>query len=169
LATGGVLALYMIFVILSDAGPRQRVAITPRAVTPHAPGIQQRAPDIVRPIPQVAPRETAAASPPPSARQPLASPPPGERTLIASDGAVLKFVSGVVYRLKVRTGFSTSISATQGRLALYTGDTVKAACSPIMHFAPLPGSGPYQEIAETIRSCDGDAIANVSSAQSITP
>jgi hypothetical protein len=169
LATGGVLALYMIFVILSDTGPQQRVAIAPRAGTPHAPEVQQRAPDIARPIPQVTPRETAAASPPPPTRQPPAPPPPEERTLIASDGAILKFVPGVVYHLKVRTGFSTSISATQGRFALYAGDAVKAACSPIMQFAPLPGFGPYQEIAETIRSCDGDTIANVVSAQASTP
>jgi hypothetical protein len=169
LATGGLLALYVIFVILSDTGPQPTVAIAPRSAMPHAPDVPQRAPDTARPIPQVAPKEAAAASPPPPIRQPPAPPPPEERTLIASDGAVLKFVSGVVYRLKVKTGFSTSISATQGRIALYAGDTMKAACSPDMQFEPLPGSGPYQEVVGTIRSCDGDAVANVTSAPSIAP
>jgi hypothetical protein len=168
LATGGLLALYMIFVILSDTGPQQRVAIAPGSVTPHAPGVEQRGRDIAQPTPQVAPRDAAPASPPLPKQRP-APRLPEERSLIASDGAVLKFVTGVVYRLKVRTGFSTTISATQGRFALYAGDVMKAACSPIMQFAPLLGSGPYQEIDGTIRSCEGDAIANVVSVQSITP
>jgi hypothetical protein len=168
LATGGLLALYMIFVIFSDAGPPQTVANSPRPARPQAPDIQQRAPDTARPFPQVAQKEKAPDSPPLPKQRPAPAP-PEERTLIASDGAVLKFVTGVIYRLKVRTGFSTSISATHGSLALYAGDTMKTACSPVMQFAPLPGSGPYQEIAETIKSCDGDAIANVISAQSITP
>jgi hypothetical protein len=168
LASGGVLALYMIFVISSDGDLPQRVANAPRPARLHAPDVQQRAPDIARPVPQVAQREEAPASPPLPKQRP-APPPPEERTLIASDGAVLKFMPGVVYRLKVRTGFSTSISATQGRLALYAGDTMKAACTPVMQFEPLPGSGPYQEVAGTIRSCDGDAIGNVTSTQPITP
>ena len=169
LATGGVLALYMIFVILADTGQPPKVASGPTSIPPHTPDSQHRT---AGPTPEVLPREPTKTSPlPQTTRRPTAPPPPPappeERTLIASDGAVLKFVPGVVYRLKVRTGFATSISATQGRLALYTGDAMTAACSPVMHFGPLIGSGPYQDVLGTIKSCDGDVVANVISARAI--
>jgi hypothetical protein len=34
---------------------------------------------------------------------------------------VLKFVAGVPYHLKVRTGFTTSLCASQGRVAFFLG------------------------------------------------
>ena len=176
LATGGVLAFYMIFVMLDETDLQQTVADGPTSPPPRTPDVQQRPPEVARPIPQVRPKElprTLPPTPPPTVQRPTApprpQPPPEERALIASDGAILKFATGDGYRLKVRTGFSTSISATQGRLALYAGDTMTVACSPVMHIEPLIGSGPYQDVVGTIKSCDGDAVANVISARPITP
>ena len=169
LATGGVLALYMIFVILADTSPPPTVANLPTSMRPQTSDVQQRG---TAPTPQASPRKPPPQSPPPQTGQrPTAPPPPPlppeERTLIASDGAILKFVTGIGYHLKVRTGFSTSISTTQGRLALYTGDAMTAACSPVMHFGPVIGSGPYQDVPGTIKSCDGDVVANVISARAV--
>ena len=111
LMTGGVLALYVIGVIVGSTAPHpQQAAVRPPvAVTHSAPG------------PEVSNRQGQTASTPPTPPTPTAPTPPRAppepRTLLASQGALLKFVAGIPYHLKVRTGFTTSIRATQGSRA----------------------------------------------------
>jgi hypothetical protein len=69
----------------------------------------------------------------------------------------LKFVAGVPYHLKVRTGFATSLRATQGKVAL--GDI--GECVDAFDFPTQSGAGPWLEIDRTLHACDGDAIMSV--------
>ena len=115
LMTGGVLALYVIGVIVEDTAPHpQQVAVRPIPDAPFVPAPQaSRTQKPMAPVtPQ--PNQPSPASPAPPVQQ-AAAPPPGPpepRTLLASQGALLKFVAGVPYHLKVRTGFTTSLRAT---------------------------------------------------------
>lgn len=49
---------------------------------------------------------------------------------------MLKFVSGIPYRLKVRTGFTTSQGASQGAVAFYAGDERVGECTATMDCPP---------------------------------
>lgn len=157
LMTGGVLALYVIGVIVNDTQPNRRaspqVSATPpqqrtTAATPRAPA-QTALP------PTAAPPATQAAQPP--------SPPPkpGPRTLLASKEAMLKFVSGIPYHLKVRTGFTTSLVASQGAVAFYAGDERVGECTAAMQLTAPKSATPYAEIERTIRACGSDAVMRV--------
>jgi DnaJ domain len=106
LMTGGVLALYMIGVIIT--GTQRQGAIQPPSPAGPANLATAEAPRAT-----VSGRPSTAALPPAAPR--LVPTPPEPRTLLASKGAVLKFVTGVPYHVKVRTGFTTSLSASQGR------------------------------------------------------
>ena len=157
LMTGGVLALYVIGVIIGDT-QRQEQEITrpPPEVT-------------IKPAPPTANVPTAVA---PGSQRPAFSPtpprvvppqplPPEPRTLLASNGAALKFVAGITYHLKVRTGFTTSLHASQGKVAFYSGDERIGECVHILEL-PMPASStPYKEIDWTIRACGGDAVFRV--------
>jgi hypothetical protein len=164
LMTGGVLALYVIGVIVGDTAPHPpQVAVRPISVAPSMPAPQasnQQTPTapITPPLNQSAP---ASLSPP--AQQAAAPPPPPEpRTLLASQGALLKFVAGVPYHLKVRTGFTTSLRATQGKVSLTSGDDLAGECVDMLELPMRSGTTPYQEIDRMLRACGADAIMTVS-------
>jgi hypothetical protein len=154
--TGGVLALYVIGVILTTSQQRGRQAgsgpappldtFTP---TPQVPGSGPTATISPRPRPSTTP--TVVALPPP----------PEPRTLLAAKGAVLKFVSGIPYRLKVRTGFTTWIDATEGTVAFYVGDSKIGDCMAALEFPMHASSSPYEEVDQTIRACGADATLRV--------
>ena len=91
--------------------------------------------------------------------------PPEPRTLLASQGAILKFVFGVPYHLKVRNGFSTSLHATQGKVALASADGAVGECLDALDFPSRPGAGPWREIDRTLHACGGDAIMTVSASR----
>jgi hypothetical protein len=163
LMTGGVLALYVISAILGDTAqhPARVVVLPPQS--PAAPG------PIVAPNPTSPPapalptqpsQQTLAPSPSP---QPKRAPVPQEpRTLLAAQGAILKFVAGVPYHLKVRTGFSTSLRATQGKVALGSQDGNVGECVDAFDFPMQTGAGPWLEIDSMLRACGTDAIMTVS-------
>ncbi len=155
LMTGGVLALYLIGVIVNDTQRQERRA--PRF--PSSIESKKSTAPIIR-------ENQGALTPPPQAVappavQPQSPSPPEHRTLIASKGAVLKFVAGVTYRLKIRTGFTTSLRASHGRIALYSGDEQTGECDDSFDFPMRADAKPYQEIEQVIRACGVDAIIQV--------
>ena len=74
---------------------------------------------------------------------------------------MLKFVSGIPYRLKVRTGFTTSLIASQGAVAFYAGDERVGECTATIQFTAPKSATPYAEIERTIRACGSDAVMRV--------
>jgi len=149
LLTGGALTLFVVGVIIDDTGRRERaeprlgpVVDLPKEPTPTAPENRPVSPPaVVRPSPTPAP--------------------PEPRTLVASQGAILKFVAGVPYHLKIRTGSRTTIRASQGLIALYSDDVRTGDCTDMVEFSAQPSRSPYFEFGETIRACEGDALAHV--------
>jgi len=151
--TGGVLALFVISAILNDTAQHSgTVAFVPRPSPP--PRYQ---PPIA--IPQPVPTPLVLTPPAPSPTVALA--PPAPRTLLAANGAILKFVSGIPYHLKVRNGRATFLHATVGTVKLISGDDGSGECVDSLHFLPAPSNGPWHEIDRTLRACEGDAVVSV--------
>jgi hypothetical protein len=184
LLTGGVLALYVLGVVITDT--RREVATLPPSRTSQPPttipsGPAQRVPDVavapptrgapptrppstVSAPPTAAPAATpprATVSPAPPARPVLPTPPAEPRTLLASDGAVLKFVAGVPYRLKIRSGAITTLNATEGQVALYSGVDRVRECSSALVLRSPDAARPYEELTEIVRACNFDALIRV--------
>lgn len=167
LMTGGVLALYVIGVIVEGAAPHPpQVAVRPISVTPFTPApqlsnTQKPAAPITPP-----PNQSATASPAPPAQRAAApsSPPapPEPRTLLASQGALLKFVAGVPYHLKVRTGFTTSLRATQGKVSFTSAEDGDGQCVDALELPMRSGPAPYEEIDHVLHACGADAVMTVS-------
>lgn len=149
LMTGGVLSAYVLVVIVAGA-IQQR---TPPASVPADQTARSR------PSP-IAPSVTMLVTPSITPQPPQPAAPPEERTLIASDGATLKFVEGVAYRLKVRTGHQTTLRATSGlvRLERNNGTT---PCVDMLEFAAELGDGPWRAVDNTIRTCRAQATMRV--------
>ena len=82
--------------------------------------------------------------------------------MLASQGAILKFVAGVPYNLKVRTGLATSLRATQGKVALASNAGDTGECVDAFDFPTQTGAGPWAEIDGLLRACGADAIMTVS-------
>jgi hypothetical protein len=163
--TGGLLALYVIGVIVGDTLPHgQQIAVGPPGYeTPPIP--KPPVPETQRPgtptPPQPPPVVPEARKPDiPTAPQP--PPPPEPRTLLAAKGAQLKFVAGVPYHLNVRTGFTTSLRATQGKVAFISGGDNLGECVDAFEFSMQAGTAPYKEIDRMLRACGGDALMIVS-------
>lgn len=155
--TGGVLALYVIGVIVSGTSQQPTTVVIP---TPQSPRPLARTPVAPTPTPAPSPsiaRVAPQAAPPPPLPQPAPAP-PEPRTLLAADGAILKFVAGVPYHLKVRTGRSTSLRATHGTVKLVSGEDGSGACVDSVDFPLEAGQGPWREIERTFRACGDDAI-----------
>lgn len=163
LMTGGVLTAYVLIVIVSRAPPHPperppSVAYPesrplPVAPTPnHSPAVRPT------PTPTFAERETP---------RPIASPPATraqleERTLSASDGATLKFVSGVVYRLRVRSGRATSLIAVKGAIRPRSS-TDESVCAQSLDFASEAGATPWRDVDEAYVACGADAVMRATS------
>jgi hypothetical protein len=81
--------------------------------------------------------------------------------LIASDGAVLKFAAGVIYNLKLRSGFTTSLTSTQGKVALYSGTDRSGECVETLGMTTTKTPAPFQDYQKQIRACETDAIMTV--------
>jgi hypothetical protein len=162
LMTGGVLALYLIGVIVTDTQRQEQQATSrllppPASVMPAQPAGGHSKPNVL-PAPQIASPPTARPTPPITVQPP---PPPEPRSLLASKGAVLKFVAGITYHLKVRTGFTSSLIASRGTVAFYAGDERIGECLDALELS-MPKSGtPYAEVDRTIRACGSDAIMRV--------
>ena len=152
LMTGGVLALFVIGVILDDT--RRREIAAPQ-LTPSLSGAPTAAQN---------PEKIARLATPPSvpvAQPPSPPPKPEPRTLVASMGAKLKFVAGVPYRLKIRTGSTTTIRASNGQFALYRGDERTNDCASEMVLSAEAGKAPYKLLDWIFRSCEDSAIVDV--------
>jgi hypothetical protein len=159
LMTGGLLALYVISAILAESSRQPARVATPP--TPSPPTFAST--PTVTPVPsQPTVRPEPHVEVPSPAPQPNSPPaPPEARTLLASQGAILKFVGGVPYRLKVRTGFSTSLRATQGKVALVSDDGGAGACVDAFEFPTESGLEPWREIDGTFQACGGGAVMKV--------
>ena len=163
--TGGVLALYVTAVIVGDASQKPtNISTVPPQTSP--PSVQGPiATQDARPTPTPPPSPSFArvapqAAPPPPVAQPAPAP-PEPRTLLAHDGATLKFVAGVPYHLKVRTGRSTSLRANHGTVKLVSGEDGSSACVDSADFPLQSGAGPWREIERIFRACGDDAIMTV--------
>lgn len=164
LMTGGVLTAYVLIVILSSARPPTPIEAPPVA-TIERPPVQ-----IVRPTPaytppvapmRPTPTATAAAIEPPTYRPtpalaPIPPAPMEERTLSASDGATLKFVNGVVYHLKVRTGRVTLLHASVGNIKAQTASNQD--CANGFEFPAEEGTSVWRELSSAYVTCGGDAV-----------
>lgn len=174
LMTGGVLGLFLISVILDNPERRQQVAgRPPQPEIPQTPPNPQPGPIPPRPTgttpgttntpvpaPPSAPRITQPTpAPPPPAQPPKPSEP---RELLAAQGSLLKFVAGIDYKLKVRSGLRTRLIATSGTVALYQGDRREGECVTSLDFSTPAATTPYLGIDRLIRACEGDAVFQVS-------
>lgn len=162
--TGGVLALYVIVVIVGDAerGPQSTALDRPSPQAPRSPDQAKTEPETPSVNEARKPSPTPVPSVPPIRARPDPKPmQPEPRTLIASKGAMLKFVAGVTYHLKIRSGFTTTLIATEGSAALFSGDARLSECSRKLEFSAPSSKTPYDQADGTIRSCDGDAIFRV--------
>ncbi len=153
LMTGGVLALFVISAILNDTAQHRGTV----AFVPPPPPPPRYQPPIANP--QSVP--TPLVPTPPASSPTVAFVPPAPRTLLAANGAILKFVSGIPYHLKVRNGRATFLHATVGTVKLTSGDDGSGECVDSLHFLPAPSNGPWHEIDRTLRACEGDAIVSV--------
>jgi hypothetical protein len=172
LMTGGVLGLFLISVILDNPERRPQVASRPpQPEIPQTPPKPQPAPIPPRPT-ETTPAPVQTPSPPPAAKitrpapapPPPASPPkpPEPRELLAAQGSILKFVAGVPYQLKVRSGLRTRLVANSGTVAFYRGDQRDGECLASLDFSTPPAPTPYLGIDRVIRACEGDAVFQVS-------
>ena len=161
LMTGGLLCVFLISVII-DTTNRQRQQI--------ASGQQAPMQLFDAPPPQIQPPGTSpppqlASLPPPATPAPPKPEPPQIRELNAAKGAILKFVAGVPYQLKVRSGMQTTIVAKTGTIAFYRGEARDSECKAHVEFAATPAASPYLNIERLIRACDGDALFVVDDAK----
>jgi hypothetical protein len=185
LMTGGVLALYLISVILGGTQqhdqqaslrqpspqdsnlPRSPPAQPPTPVAPQSTVQSSALKDERNEPAPVTPAMTPSASSPsrsapaPAQLSPPQQPAPEARTLLAAKGAVLRFAAGVPYQLKIRSGFTTSLRASQGLIAFHSGNDRVGECTDRIELTMRPGGSPYQDIAHMIRACGTDAIAQV--------
>ena len=174
LMTGGVLGLFLISVILDN--PERRPQVASRPPQPEIPQTQPKplpAPIPPRPTETTpVPIPTPAPSPPPApqvTRPAPASPPPAPppkrpepRELLAAQGSILKFVAGVPYQLKVRSGLRTRLVANSGTVAFYRGDQRDGDCVTSLDFSTPAAATPYLGIDRLIRACGSDAVFQVS-------
>jgi hypothetical protein len=152
LMTGGVLALFVIGVILDDTRRREIAAPQLAAPLSSAPIARQNQEKTARP----------ATGPSISVAHPPSPPPkPEPRTLIASPGAMLKFAAGVPYRLKIRSGGTTTLRAGRGQFALYHGNTPAGDCVSETAFSAEPDKAPYKILDWTFRACGEDAVVEI--------
>lgn len=174
LMTGGVLGLFLIAVILDNPERRPQVASRPpQPELPQTSSKPQPAPVPPRPAETaLAPMPTPALFPPPAAKttlsapaQPSPAPPPKQlepRELLAAQGSILKFVAGVPYQLKVRSGLRTRLVANSGTVAFYRGDQRDGECLTSLEFAPAAAQTSYLGVERLIRACGDDAVFQVS-------
>lgn len=170
LMTGGVLGLFLIAVILDN--PERRPQVASRPPQPELPQTSSKP----QPAP-IPPRPAATTpepmpSPPPAAKTTLpapAPPPPAPppkplepRELLAAQGSILKFVAGLDYQLRVRSGLRTRLVANSGTVAFYRGDQREGECVTSLDFAPPAAQTPYLGVERLIRACGGDAVFQVS-------
>lgn len=167
LMTGGVVALYLIATIISQVNPQ--IANSVGSAIPKA-----RVPVVAQPT--VAPPTSAAAenkqSSGPQQPQAVAAPPkppapaPVEpRELTAALGVKLVFNPDVPYQLKIRSGMTTILNASEGTIALYRGDQKDGECEASVTFTSPTSSFPYSPIDRWVRSCGSRAIFDVTSVQ----
>lgn len=174
LMTGGVLGLFLISVILDN--PERRPQVAGRPPQPEIPQTQpkpQPAPIPPRPTETTpAPIQTPAPSPTPASKTTLPAPAPPSpapppkplepRELLAAQGSILKFVAGVPYQLKVRSGLHTRLVASSGTVAFYRGDQRDGECVASLDFSTPAAATPYLGIHRLIRACGDDAVFQVS-------
>lgn len=147
LMTGGVLTLYVVGTILTRTPQLVPVASPPTVPDRTPPG-----------APEAGAPGSSPPRPAPEASKPSQPAIPAIRELIASKGAILKFVSGVSYRLKIRGGFTTSLAATRGYFAEFRGDEQVGTCTAAISLSAPESSTPYTIYDSTFRGCGTGAL-----------
>lgn len=167
LMTGGVLALFIVSVIVDDAQRRQQPAtpIVParQPSTHRAPKPPAQSSAVTAAPPQQPPRVEPSAIATATVRPPT----PEIRELRAAHGSILKFVSGVPYQLKARSGSKTTLDAVSGMVAYYRNGARDSDCVTTLEFATPTATTPYLNVDRQIGACDRDATmrVNVSAVQ----
>ena len=164
LMTGGLLALFMIGAIVDDTQRRQQQFVS-RASGEHS--AELRASETASQSP--APANNASQQRPPVRSTITGSAPVSQphssievRELLAAHGAILKFVPGVPYQLKVRSGYITSLSAQSGSIASFQDGKKLGECVNTLTFSTSPASVPYQTQESILYACDTrDALFRV--------
>lgn len=181
LLTGGVLAFYMIGVIVESTKREVHVNLPVSRPPPPMPAIPiptpQPAPVVSVPAAQPAliPEEQVTEIPkpfvppirnvapvrpkPPPVVMPPA--PPEPITMIAAQGAMLKLNSGIPYRLKLRTGMTTTLVAAKGSFAFDASPGQSDGCMISVELRERAADLPYAGHARTITACVGDAVVRV--------
>lgn len=179
--TGGVVALYLIATIISQTSQQggNRVGIEPPNTTAPAippsgnaqgtiaqsnvaqPSAAQSSGTQSQNSPP-AKTQTAAIAPP---TKPQAPAPIEPRELTAALGVKLVFNPDIPYQLKIRSGMTTTIQATDGTVALYRGDHQDGQCQSSFTLVAPASSTPYSVVEERIHSCGSRAMFDVVSVQ----
>ena len=163
LMTGGVVALYLIATIISQVNPQGGNSIG--TVIPKA-----SVPVVAQPtaaLPTSASAENRQSSVPPQPQavaalpKPQVPPPVEPRELTAAFGVKLVFNPDVPYRLKIRSGMTTTIQASEGTVALYRGDHQDGQCKTSVTLVAPTSSNPYSSVEEMIHSCGNRAVFDV--------
>ncbi|MGE3642877.1 MAG: DnaJ domain-containing protein [Beijerinckiaceae bacterium] len=146
--------------------PRSTTPLPPQTQAPsrQPPTPQRQAGRDALPNPVPAPPQItrpAPAPPPPTPAPPSPPPIPEIRELRAAEGSMLKFVAGINYRLKIRSGMTTTLVAASGSLAFYNGANRLGDCKSQLELAAPAGSLPYSDNSQLMQSCQGDAIFEV--------
>src|SRR5665213_188823 len=163
LMTGGVVALYLIATIISQVNPQggnSHGAVTPKASVPVVaqPTAAPPTSAAAEHKQSSAPQQPQAVAPPP---KPQVPPPVESRELTAALGVKLVFNPDVAYQLKVRSGMTTTIHASEGTVAFYSGDKRDGDCQASITLTVPSSSLPYSRINSFIRSCGSRAVFEV--------
>lgn len=168
--TGGVLALYVIGVVIESTAPGAKTA----GVPVQRQGTHTEPP---KPSPSTPRDERPAHISPTLSRPPIPSQPearpveqtaPPVRELIAAPGAILKFVAGVPYSLKIRIGTTTKITTISGKITLINPKNTLHHCVTELQFSPAQSNLTYNNstthnngTTQHLQSCESDASALV--------
>ena len=160
LMTGGVLALYLIGVIVSDTLPRTQVAV----ITQVPPVTTKQPTDPLPPAIPAKPIEPPQVQKPPPIivkPEPPKSEPQQRRTLMAAQGSILKFVAGVPYRLQLRADKTTRLVAMSGSFSFDAVIVASGKCVKLIELMSGKANMPFVELASTVTACGEDAVVRV--------
>jgi hypothetical protein len=88
------------------------------------------------------------------------------RVLRAAPESVLKIMTGVPYQLLLRTGKTTHLIATEGKVAQYDGNARIGACVISLEFVTPAATTSWSDSNSQIQSCDDrGAVLSVSSVE----
>jgi hypothetical protein len=92
----------------------------------------------------------------PTPQKDTSSPVPSEiRLLRAAPESVLKIANGITYRILLRTGATTRLTASSGSVAIINNDGRRGYCSTTFNFPVASDKSPWSEMGPLVQACDG--------------